>query len=503
MAVSALFEGGAEYGGGEDMSAKYDLIVIGAGPAGEKGAAQAAYFGKRVALVEKSPVVGGAVASTSIPFKALRETALYLAGFRTRKLYGIDFQIRPRARLRDFFSQEHAIVRDYRFKVATNLDDHNVDLFPGQASFVDAHTVRVEHLRKPPVFLSADVVLIACGSRPYHPPQFDFDGDGIYDPNTFMRANYMPKSLAVVGAGPIGCEYACIMALLGCSVSLIDAGDTLLPFLDSEVSTLLQESLAETGIDFMAAAGVHKVSEGPPFTLSLDNRGELKADAIVVAAGRIGNTEGLALDNAGLATDPRGLLTVNENFQTAQPHIRAVGDVIGFPALASSSMEQARIAMVHAFDLKYKQQVTKLMPYGIYSIPECSMVGETEDSAQRKGVRYVVGRARYRDNARGGIIGDDAGFLKLIYRADDMQLIGAHMIGEQAIELIDIGLVAMQMNATFQAFIDACFNFPSLAELYKYATYDAMKRKQQGRVQGGPVQIEPVGIGGSPVDPHN
>ena len=264
------------------------------------------------------------------------------------------------------------------------------------------------------------------------------------------------------------------------------ADDMLLPFLDSEVSTLLQESLAETGIDFMAAAGVHKVSEGPPFTLSLDNRGELKADAIVVAAGRIGNTEGLALENAGLATDPRGLLTVNENFQTAQPHIRAAGDVIGFPALASSSMEQARIAMVHAFDLKYKQQVTKLMPYGIYSIPECSMVGETEDSAQRKGVRYVVGRARYRDNARGGIIGDDAGFLKLIYRADDMQLIGAHMIGEQAIELIDIGLVAMQMNATFQAFIDACFNFPSLAELYKYATYDAMKRKQQGRVAGRP-----------------
>jgi len=277
-----------------------------------------------------------------------------------------------------------------------------------------------------------------------------------------------------------------------------DAGDMLLPFLDSEVSTLLQESLAETGIDFMAAAGVHKVSEGPPFTLSLDYGGELKADAIVVAAGRIGNTEGLALENAGLATDPRGLLTVNENFQTAQPHIRAAGDVIGFPALASSSMEQARIAMVHAFDLKYKQQVTKLMPYGIYSIPECSMVGETEDSAQRKGVRYVVGRARYRDNARGGIIGDDAGFLKLIYRADDMQLIGAHMIGEQAIELIDIGLVAMQMNATFQTFIDACFNFPSLAELYKYATYDAMKRKQQGRVQGGSVPIEPDGIAWQP-----
>jgi NAD(P) transhydrogenase len=481
------------------MSVKYDLIVIGAGPAGEKGAAQAAYFGKRVALVERSSVFGGAVASTSIAFKALRETALYLAGFRTRKLYGLDFQMEPRARLRDFFSQEQAIVRDYRFKVATNLDDHNVDLFSGRASFVDPHTIKVEHPRKPPVFLSADVILIACGSRPCHPPQLDFDGNGIYDPNTFMRANYMPKSLAVVGAGPTGCEYACIMALLGCSVSLIDAGDTLLPFLDSEVSALLQDSLAEIGIDFMTATRVDKVSEGPPFTISLENGGNLKADVIVVAAGRVGNTEGLALENAGLATDARGLLSVNENFQTVQPHIRAAGDVIGFPALASSSMEQARMAMVHAFDLKYKDQVAKLMPYGIYSIPECSMVGETEDSAQRKGIPYVVGRARYRDNARGGVIGDDVGFLKLIYRADDMRLIGAHMIGEQAIELINIGLLPMQMNATFQAFIDACFNFPSLAELYKYATYDAMKRKQQGRVQGGAVQIEPAASGSNDV----
>jgi NAD(P) transhydrogenase len=226
------------------------------------------------------------------------------------------------------------------------------------------------------------------------------------------------------------------------------------------------------------------VSEGPPFTLSLQSGRELAADAILVAAGRIGNTDGLALENAGLAPGARGLLQVDESFRTAQPHIRAVGDVIGFPALASSSMEQARMAMVHAFDLRYKQRVADLMPYGIYTIPECSMVGETEDSAQRKGIAYVVGRARYRHNARGGIVGDDAGFLKLIYRADDMRLIGAHMLGEQAIELINIGLLAMQTNADFQSFIDACFNFPSLAELYKYATYDAMKRQQQGRVQG-------------------
>jgi NAD(P) transhydrogenase len=309
-----------------------------------------------------------------------------------------------------------------------------------------------------------------------------------------MHADCMPNRLAVAGAGPIGCEYACIMALLGCSVTVIDAHETFLPFLDSEVATLLQQSLMETGVDLMMATRVDKVSAGPPFTLGLDNGRELKADAIVVAAGRIGNTDSLALENAGLVADARGLLSVNESFQTAQPHIRAAGDVIGFPALASSSMEQARLAMVHAFDLKYKRQAAGLLPYGIYTIPECSMVGETEDSAQRRGIPYVVGRARYRNNARGGVIGDDAGFLKLIFSAEEMRLIGAHMIGEQSIELIDVGLLAMQMNATFQAFIDACFNFPSLAELYKYATYDAMKHKQQGRVQGRVTDLPPLRV---------
>jgi NAD(P) transhydrogenase len=290
-------------------------------------------------------------------------------------LGGIDFHLDERATLRDFLRQEHALVRDLRFRVATNLGNHNVDVFPGQASFVDPHTVKVEHPGRPPIQLSADVILIACGSRPYHPPGFQFDGNGIYDSDTLIRAHYMPKRLAVVGGVPIGCEYACVMALLGCSVSLINAGDVLLPFLDCEVSSLLQQSLIETGIELMMATRVEKVSKGPPFTLVLDNGRELKADAIVVAAGRISNTDGLALENAALAADERGLLTVNENFQTAQPHIHAAGDVIGFPALASSSMEQARVAMVHAFDLKYKQQAAGLLPFGVYTIAECSMVG--------------------------------------------------------------------------------------------------------------------------------
>ena len=281
-------------------AAKHDLIVIGSGPAGEKGAAQAAYFGKRVALIEQAPTLGGAVANTSIPFKALRETALYLAGFRSRKLRGVNVQMKERATLRDFLSQEHGLVRDYRLKVVTNLDNHNVDVVPGRASFVDPHTVKVEHPRRPPLLLSADVILIACGSRPHRPPQFDFDGGGIYNSNTFIRADCMPESLVVVGAGPIGCEYACIMALLGCSVTLIDAAATFLPFLDSEVASLLQESLMETGIDLIASSQVDRVSAGPPFTLTLDSGRELKADAIVVAAGRIGNTDGLALENAGL-----------------------------------------------------------------------------------------------------------------------------------------------------------------------------------------------------------
>jgi NAD(P) transhydrogenase len=481
---------------------EYDLIVIGGGPAGEKGAAQAAYFGKKVALIERGTALGGTVASTSIPFKALRESALYLEGFRTRKLQGIDFNLKERATLRDFISQEHGLVRDFRFRIATNLDNHSVDVFPGQAAFVDSHSVKVEHLKRPPIFLSADVILIASGSRPYHPPQFDFSGDGIYDSDTFVRANCMPKRLAIVGTGPTGCEYACILALLGCSVTLLGASAEFLPFLDTEVSALLQQSLMEAGIDLMLATRVDRVSDGPPFTLALDNGRELKADAITVAAGRTGNTDGLALENAELTADARGLLSVNENFQTAEPHIYAAGDVIGFPALASSSMEQARLAMVHAFDLGYKEQASKLLPYGIYTIPECSMVGEPEDSAQSKGIPYVVGRARYRDNARGGVIGDAAGFLKLVYSAQEMRLIGAHMIGEQSIELINIGLLVMQMNGTFQTFIDACFDFPSLAELYKYATYDAMKRMQQGRVQGSQTATNTAELAQFPVLDH-
>jgi NAD(P) transhydrogenase len=471
-------------------AAKRDLIVIGSGPAGEKGAAQAAYFGKRVALIEQAPTLGGAVANTSIPFKALRETALYLAGFRSRKLRGVNVQMKERATLRDFLSQEHGLVRDYRLKVVTNLDNHNVDVVPGRASFVDPHTVKVEHPRRPPLLLSADVILIACGSRPHRPPQFDFDGGGIYDSNTFIRADCMPESLVVVGAGPIGCEYACIMALLGCSVTLIDATPTFLPFLDSEVASLLQESLMETGIDLIASSRVDRVSGGPPLTLTLDGGRELKADAIVVAAGRIGNTDSLALENAGLSADARGFLAVNAAFNRAAAHLRRRRrDRL---PRARLQLDGAGLAMVHAFDLKYKQQAPSLLPYGIYTIPECAMVGETEDSAQRQGMPYVVGRARYRNNARGGVIGDDAGFLKLIYAAQDMRLIGAHMIGEQAIELIDIGLLSMQMNATSQAFIDACFNFPSLAELFKYATYDAMKRQQQGRVQGSIAELPPL-----------
>ena len=236
----------------------------------------------------------------------------------------------------------------------------------------------------------------------------------------------MPKNLVVVGAGPIGCEYACIMALLGCSVTLVDSTSNLLIFSHSEIATLLHESLKQTGIDLIASSRVDRVSTGPPFTLTLNSGRELKADAIVVAAGRIGNTESLKLENAGLTAGARGFLSVNERFQTAQPHIWAAGDVIGFPALASTSMEQARLAMVHAFDLKYKQQGPNLMPYGLYTIPECSMVGETEDFAQRRGIPHVVGRARYRNNARGGIIGDDFGLLKLIYASHDMRLIGAH-----------------------------------------------------------------------------
>jgi NAD(P) transhydrogenase len=461
----------------------YDLVVIGGGPAGEKGAAQAAYFGKRVALIEAREDLGGAAGNTgTLPSKTLRETSLTLSGMRARALYGVDLSLRREATVADLLYREQTVVGAERIRADHNLRTHGITRLKGIATFVGPHTVRVTHDNGEQSFVHGDNVLIATGSAPRRPAMFPYDHPSIYDSDTILSLRAIPERLVVVGGGVIGCEYACTFAALGCEVTLIDSGTRLLSFLDAEMSIALRRGMQRLGIRVVAPAHVESCipSGHDTVTVTLDTGASIPADAVLVAAGRASNTEALGLSAAGLGTGAGGRIEVDKAYRTSVPHIYAAGDVIGFPALASTSMEQARLAMVNAFDLKYKTEVAPILPYGIYTIPEVSMAGETEETLKAANVPYVIGRAEYNNNARGLIIGDNAGFLKLLYRAEDMRLVGTHIIGELATEVLHVGLTAMLCDATADLFIRTCFNYPTLGDLYKYATYDAMGRLQRG-----------------------
>ena len=458
---------------------EYDLVVIGSGPAAEKGAAQAAYFGKRVALIEREQVLGGAAANTgTLPSKTLRETALYLSGFRQRDLYGIEFTLKHEASVRDFLFRERLVKESERERIAKNLERHHVALFCGVASFEDEATVVVQPKGSPEVRLKGEVFLVATGSTPFRPAVFPFWDARLYDSDTILEIRSIPKRLAVVGGGVIGCEYACTFAAIGVSVTLIEGRDTLLGFLDGEISTLLREQMESLGITMAMPDTVESVETSEQaVTLALASGATIDVDAVLVASGRSGTSDGLGLEALGVEVGQRGHIEVNEHYQSAVANIYAAGDVIGFPALASTSMEQARLAMVHAFDLKYKDALAPILPYGIYTIPETSMAGETEESLQQANVDYIAGRARYCANARGQIIGDGGGMLKLLFRREDMRLLGVHMLGEQATELVHIGLTALLAGAGADLFIQTCYNYPTLSETYKYATYDALGQR--------------------------
>ena len=454
----------------------YDLVVIGSGPAGEKGAAQVAYFEKKVALIEKEPHFGGAAANTgTLPSKTLRETAIMLSGFRARGLYGVDLSLRREATVRDFLYREEQVVAAERERATSNVELHGIDVYRGLGSFVDDHTVSVKLEDGGEELLRGEVILVSTGSYPHRPEIYEFDHPLVYDSDEILHIHIMPKTLAVVGAGVIGSEYACLFTALDVDVHLIDGREELMGFLDTEISASLKSRMQKIGIEMVMPDSVEScVATDTDVTLTLASGRELLVDAVLVASGRTGNTAKLNVDAAGLEMGRRGQMSVNENYQTNVPHIYAAGDVIGFPALASTSMEQARLAMVHAFNLEYKKEVAPILPYGIYTIPEVSMAGESEESAKEKGIDYVVGKASYTNNARGMIIGDFDGFLKLLFRAEDMKLIGAHVIGEIASEILHIGLIAMMTDSSSELFIRTCFNYPTLGELYKYATYDAM-----------------------------
>jgi len=454
----------------------YDLVVIGSGPAGEKGAAQAGYFGKRVALVERADHLGGAGINTgTVPSKTLRETALYFSGLRQRGLYGIDYSLKDGLTVAEFMHREHIVVEAQRALIARNLDRHKVDVIRGSASLLDAHTVRVTLSAGGTRDLTAGVILIATGSAPHHPAGVPWGHPRIHDSDTILQLDRIPTSMAVVGGGVIGIEYASIFTALGVAVTLIESRARLVPFVEGAIAQRLQQHLAGLGLRFVLDTRVERIVAGDGgVALTLQGGERVETDVGLWAAGRQSNVEGLGLEAIGVTLGTRGLVEVNEHYQTAVPNVYAAGDVIGFPALASTSMEQARVAMVHAFDLRYKERVSPVLPLAVYTVPEIGMVGLTTEQCAERGIPCLVGRAGYDKSARGQIIGDTDGMLLLVFAPADKRLLGVHILGELASELIHIGAAVLAKRGTIDEFIDAVYNFPSLSDSYKYAAYDGL-----------------------------
>ena len=459
----------------------YDLVVIGSGPAGEKGATQSAYFGKRVAVIEKEPKLGGACIHTgTLPSKTLRETALYLSGLQQRALYGVACEVRGDVSVPELMCRQEPVIGSQNDRIHDNLEKHGIALLHGNARFVDEHTVEVVSSSARTQRLTADVVLIATGTTPFRPPFVPFEDPDVDDSDTILKLPSVPKRLVILGGGVIGCEYGSMFAALGCAVTIVEGRDSILGFLDVEVNHLLSDRLRAIGVELVLGRQVVNVGRIDGLLhCTLDDGHDLPCERLLFAGGRSGNTAGLGLERVGIVPDARGLLKVDGHYAVVGAkggRIYAAGDVIGFPALASVAMEQGRVAMCQAFELGFKTRVAPVFPYGLYTIPEVSMVGETEESAAKKGLDFEIGRARYRDNARGQIIGDVDGLVKLLFTVPDKKIIGVHVLGERATELVHMGLAVMHFGGTLDDFIDMVFNFPTLSELFKYAAYDGLGR---------------------------
>jgi NAD(P) transhydrogenase len=459
----------------------YDFIIIGGGPAGIYAALELGERKKTVAIVNSHLDLGGAGVNTgTIPSKTLRETALALSGLRSRGLYGVDLSVRREVTVSDFLGHEQQVRGAFNKSIANRIEANKADIYPGNASFVDAHTVQVAPIADGPqetVLLRGENILLATGSSPNRPELFFFGKGEIYDSDTILNLDRIPKTMAVIGSGVIGSEYSCIFAALGAQVHVIDAHAGLMPFLDPEIIRTLVSVMETHGITFHWKQSVKhcEANENDGVTLTLSDAPPMTVDAVLVAAGRRSNTEGLNLAAAGVKTDEKGTVPVDATYCTNVPHIYAAGDIIGYPALASTSMAQGRLAVRHALGLE-DPALAPILPTGIYTIPEISVAGETEASLQKSGVAYVVGRARYETNARGQIIGDTTGFLKLIFRREDMQIVGVHVIGEQATEIVHIGLLGILTGVKAELLVDICFNTPTLSMMYKMAALDALRQ---------------------------
>jgi NAD(P) transhydrogenase len=459
------------------LTEHYDLIVIGAGPAGETGAAKAAQFGKRVALIERELYLGGAGINTgTVPSKTLRESALYFSGLQQRGLYGIDYSLKENLTIKDFMYRERTVVDKERQMMAQHVRSEKIVLIHGEASLTDAHTVRVK-TEQGEEEISGEIILIATGSSPHHPQEIPFDDGLIFDSDTILHMQWIPKTMVVVGGGVIGTEYASIFTALGIQVTLIEPRGTIVSFVDSEIRQRLADQLVKLGLTFLFNDRMVKIEPvGDRVHVTLEKGGARDFEVALIAAGRQSNIQGLGLEQLGVKLGERGLILVDENFRTNIPNIYAVGDVIGFPALASTSMEQARVAIAQSFDLSYKEHLAPFLPLAVYAIPEISTIGLSEDECQSKNIPYLVGRAYYEENARGQIIGDMSGMIKLIFSPADKKLLGAHIIGEQASELIHIASHVMLAGGPIDAFIAAVYNYPTLSASYEDAAYDGLEK---------------------------
>ncbi len=461
---------------------RFDLVVIGGGAAGEKGAARAAYFGKRVAVIERRKEPGGATVHTgTLPSKTLREAALFLSGYRQRDLYSVSVEIAPHLEIAKLIERKNAVRELETGRILQNLARHGVELVHGSARLMDASTIDVTDDAGERRRMTTDVILIVTGSRPFRPPGIPFEDPDVHDSDSILEIDHVPASLAVLGGGVIGCEYASMFAVLGTDVHLVERRTPLLPFLDTEIVERIAEGMRDLGVTFHLGERAEAVARRDRgLVCTLPSGDTVSTEKVLVTAGRVGNTTDLGLDELGVGTDERGRILVDEAFRTSVPGIYAAGDVIGAPALATSSMEQARVAVSQAFGLVRDTYDAGQLPYGVYTIPEVSSVGVSEEEARARGIDVVVGRALFRDNARGAIIGDRDGMTKLVFDRATRRLIGCHCVGERACELVHVGQAVMKLEGTVDTFIDMVFNYPSLSETYKYAAYDALDSLGEG-----------------------
>ncbi len=455
---------------------RYDLVVIGSGPSGQKAAIQGAKLGKRVAVVERRRVVGGVCIHTgTIPSKTLREAVLYLTGFSLHGIYGVSYAVKKEIRVEDLAVRVRHVIQRETDVILNQMQRNGVEVIYGEASFAGPREIAVES-GQGRLSLAADRAIVAVGTEPSPPDSVRCDDRTVIDSDGILRIRELPRTMTVVGGGVIGLEYASILSALGIRITLLDQRDRLLEFVDQEIVESLSYQLRQRGVTIRLGEAVRRVvCEDGGAVAELASGKKVRSETILYSVGRTGATATLNLAAAGLSADARGRIAVDGHFRTAVPHIYAVGDVIGFPSLASTSMEQGRLAAAHAFGLPVRP-MSALYPYGIYSVPEISMVGPTEEELTRKSVPYETGISRYREIARGQILGDDTGVLKLLFHRDTRKLLAAHAIGTGATELIHIAHAAVSLGGTLDYFLESVFNYPTLAECYKVAALDCANR---------------------------